>query len=83
MGENQVDILRSGFLADGRFFSIEAGRLKGGSWGAWMVCVPSETAIEKDESHAIRVVGRKELLSKWAGELSREEIEGIAEGRYD
>lgn len=76
--ENHVDILRSGFLTDGRFFSIEAGRVKGGNWGAWMVCVPSESEVEKDESHALYVVDRKEQLRRWADELSEEEIEGLA-----
>ncbi len=79
MEKKQVDILRSGFLTDGRFFSIEAGRVKGGSWGAWMVCVPSETEVEKDEPHALYVADRKEQLRRWAEDLSDEEIEGLAE----
>ncbi|MGD2216020.1 MAG: hypothetical protein PVJ64_04665 [Gemmatimonadales bacterium] len=79
MEKKQVDILRSGFLTDGRFFSIEAGRVKGGNWGAWMVCVPSEAEVRKDETHALHVTGRKELLRRWADELSEEEIEGLAE----
>ncbi|MGD2152151.1 MAG: hypothetical protein PVG79_02710 [Gemmatimonadales bacterium] len=79
MEKKQVDILRSGFLTDGRFFSIEAGRMKGGSWGAWMVCVPSEAEVPKDESHALYVAGHKEQLRRWAEDLSEEEIEGLAE----
>jgi hypothetical protein len=79
MEKKQVDILRSGFLTDGRFFSIEAGRVKGGNWGAWMVCVPSEAEIRKDESHALYVAGRKELLRRWAEDLSEDDIEGLAE----
>jgi hypothetical protein len=76
----KVDILRSGFLADGRFFSIEAGRLKGGNWGAWMVCVPSQGGVEKDESHALRLASHKESLHRWADKLSEKEIEDLAEG---
>ena len=76
----KADILRSGFLTDGRFFSIEAGRLKGGSWGAWMVCVPSKAPVQKDESRAVHVAGRKDLLRRWAEQLSEQEIEGFAEG---
>lgn len=79
MEKKQVDILRSGFLTDGRFFSIEAGRIKGGSWGAWMVCVPSEKIAAKDESNALHVAGHKEQLRRWAEDLSEEEIEGLAE----
>lgn len=79
MKNKQVDILRSGFLTDGRFFSIEAGRIKGGNWGAWMVCVPSEAEVEKDESHALYVAGRKEQLRRWAEDLSEGDIEGLAE----
>lgn len=77
MEKKRVDILRSGFLADGRFFSIEAGRVKGGNWGAWMVCVPSEAEVQKDESNALYVVGRKEQLRRWAEDLSEEDIEGL------
>jgi hypothetical protein len=76
----QVEILRSGFLSDGRFYSIEAGRLKGGDWGAWMVCVPGGVEIQKDESHALHTASHKELLARWASELSEETIGGFAEG---
>ncbi|UCC81504.1 MAG: hypothetical protein JSW46_10825 [Gemmatimonadota bacterium] len=79
MEKDHVDILRSGFLTDGRFFSIEAGRVKGGNWGAWMVCVPSEAEVEKDETRALYVAGRKEQLRRWAEDLSEEDIEGLAE----
>jgi hypothetical protein len=79
MDKAQLDILRSGFLTDGRFFSIEAGRIKGGNWGAWMVCVPSEAEVHKDESHALHVADRKEQLRRWADDLSEEDIEGLAE----
>ncbi len=79
MDKDQVEILRSGFLTDGRFFSIEAGRVKGGNWGAWMVCVPSETEVQKDETHALHVADRREQLRRWAEDLSEQDIEGLAE----
>ena len=79
MEKDPVQILRSGFLTDGRFFSIEAGRIKGGNWGAWLVCVPSEAEVQKDESHALHVADRKEQLCRWAEDLSEQDIEGLAE----
>ncbi len=83
MQGKQVEILRSGFLADGRFYSIEAGRLKGGRWGAWIVCVPGNAEVEKRESRALQVVSRREQLCKWADQLSDEEIERYAGGCRD
>lgn len=73
------EILRSGFLKDGRFYSIEAGRLKGGEWGAWIVCVPGQTESLGDESRVLKTASRKELLRSWAKALTENQIEGLAE----
>ncbi|KPK83300.1 MAG: hypothetical protein AMS25_00070 [Gemmatimonas sp. SM23_52] len=73
------EILRSGFLKDGRFYSIEAGRLKGGAWGAWIVCVPGQTQALGDESRTIKAADRREFLRRWVKDLAESDIEGLAE----
>jgi hypothetical protein len=73
------EILRSGFLKDGRFYSIETGRLKGAVWGAWIVCVPGHTEALGDESRTLKTASRKELLRRWVKDLTENQIEGLAE----
>ncbi len=66
-----VEVLRSGFLADGRFFSVEviAHQLR---WEARLVCVPGEF------TRTLKISSSKGELSRWADTLSMEEIEKLA-----
>jgi hypothetical protein len=74
------EVLRSGFLADGRFYSVEVERLRGGVWGAWLVCVPGETTRAAHRTEPIKRAERKDQLQKWAQDLKPEEIEDLAGG---
>ena len=66
-----VEVLRSGFLADGRFFSIEvtSHQLR---YEARLVCVPGEF------TRTLKISSSRQELSRWADGLSTEEIENLA-----
>jgi hypothetical protein len=72
------EILRSGFLSDGRFYSIEAVRRKGGLWQAGIAIVPGPK-IPAPELPPIRVADYREKLRRWAENLSDQEIEYYAQ----
>lgn len=71
--ERDFDLLRSGFLKDGRYFSIEALPRSFGQWTARLVCVPGH------KEYPIRKAAYKRELLDWAEGLSSEEIERLAE----
>ena len=71
------EILRSGFLSDGRFYSIEAVQLKGGAWQAGIAIVPGPK-VPAPELPPIRVANYRQKLRRWAEGLSPEEIEYYA-----
>jgi hypothetical protein len=66
-----VEVLRSGFLADGRFFSIEVlpVRIR---WEARLACVPGEF------TRTLKISNSKQELAHWADGLSLDEIEELA-----
>jgi hypothetical protein len=66
-----VEVLRSGFLADGRFFSIEVMSV-GFRWEARLACVPGEF------TRTLKISSSKQELNHWAEGLSLEEIEELA-----
>jgi len=66
-----VEVLRSGFLADGRFFSVEVVAHRS-RWEARLVCVPGEF------SRSLKISPSKQELSNWAEKLTIEEIEQLA-----
>ncbi len=68
----EFELLRSGFLADGRYFSIEALPGSYGQWVARLVCVPG------NRERAIRKAAYKPELRIWADGLSLQEIEELA-----
>jgi hypothetical protein len=65
-----AESVRSGFLSDGRFYSIEVAphHLM---WEARVVCVPG------GESYRAKVVSEKQVLHRWAERLSVEDIEAL------
>jgi len=65
-----VESVRSGFLSDGRFYSIEVAphHLM---WEARVVCVPG------GETYRAKVVCEKQMLQRWAERLSVEDIEAL------
>ncbi len=71
--------LRSGFLSDGRFFSVEAARRKHSEWKAWIACVPGHQPGIGSQPPVIKVAGYKEELRKWAENLTIEEIEQLVD----
>jgi hypothetical protein len=71
------EILRSGFLSDGRFYSIEAVRLKGGAWQAGIAVVPG-AKVSAPDLPPIRVANYREMLRRWAEGLTSDEIEHYA-----
>ena len=71
--------LRSGFLNDGRFFSVEAARRKHSDWKAWIACVPGDQPGVGSQPPVLKVAGYKEQLRKWAEKLTIEEIEQLVD----
>lgn len=68
----RFEILRSGFLHDGRYYSIEAVSRGGSRWQARFVCVPA------GEEAYLRSAPFKQSLLSWAAGLSDQEIEDLA-----
>jgi len=65
------ELLRSGFLEDGRYFSIEL-LPRFGMWVARLVCVPG------NGERAVKRAAYKPDLQLWADRLSLAEIEAMA-----
>ena len=80
--ERVLEVLRSGFLADGRFYSIEITRLKSGRWEAGIACVPGDLPGEKRRSPTLRTAMSKDVLRRWAATLSGDEIERFVKAHY-
>ncbi len=76
---SSFDQLRSGFLSDGRFFSVEAARRKHSDWKAWIACVPGDQPGIGSQPPVLKVAGYKEELRKWAENLTIEEIEQLVD----
>jgi hypothetical protein len=74
--EKNFELVRSGFFADGRFYSIEVSP-HGYRWEARIVCVPGE---KLELPQAIKLAGYKQELRRWAERLTVEEIQALAEG---
>ena len=68
----RFEILRSGFLRDGRYYSIEAVSKGMSQWQARLVCVPAGEELYLQEA------ALKQSLAGWAAELTEEEIEDLA-----
>ncbi len=77
--KNSFEQLRSGFLSDGRFFSVEAARRKHSDWKAWIACVPGDPPGAGSQPRVLKVAGYKEELRKWAENLTIEEIEQLVD----
>ena len=71
--------LRSGFLNDGRFFSVEAARRKHSDWKAWIACVPGDQPGIGSQPPVLKVAGYREERRQWAEELTSEEIEQLVD----
>ncbi len=71
--------LRSGFLSDGRFFSVETARRKHSEWKAWIACVPGDQPGTGSQPPVLKIAGYKEELRKWAEKLTIEEIEQLVD----
>ena len=65
-----VELVRSGFLSDGRFYSIEVAPHQL-MWEARVVCVPG------GKTYRAKVVSEKQVLQRWAERLSIEDIEAM------
>ena len=65
-----AELVRSGFLSDGRFYSIEVAphHLM---WEARVVCVPG------GETYRAKIVSEKQVLHRWAERLSVADIETL------
>jgi len=72
--DKNFELVRSGFLSDGRFYSIEVSPRQY-KWEARIVCVPGE---ELESPASVRVASYKQDLRRWAEHLSAEEIEELA-----
>ena len=76
---SSFDQLRSGFLSDGRFFSVEAARRKHSAWKAWIACVPGDPPGAGSQPRVLKVAGYKEELRRWAEKLTVAEIEQLVD----
>ncbi len=65
-----VELVRSGFLNDGRFYSIEVAPHQL-MWEARVVCIPG------GQTYRAEVVSEKHLLQRWANRLTVEDIEAL------
>jgi hypothetical protein len=72
--DKNFELVRSGFLSDGRFYSIEVCPRQY-RWEARIVCVPGE---ELESPESVRVASYKQELRRWAERLTAEEIEQLA-----
>jgi hypothetical protein len=72
--EKNFELVRTGFLADGRFYSIEVTPRQY-RWEARIVCVPGE---EVGSPESVRIASYKQELRRWAERLTSEEIEELA-----
>lgn len=72
--EKNFELVRSGFLSDGRFYSIEVSPRRY-RWEARIVCVPGE---ELESPESVRIASYKQELRRWAERLTPEEIEELA-----
>jgi hypothetical protein len=72
MENSRFEQLRSGFLKDGRFYSIEATPRGLAGWEARIVCVPG------GHERTIQVAADKHRLRLWAERLSPQQIEVLA-----
>ena len=77
--KSSFEQLRSGFLSDGTFFSVEAARRKHSEWKAWIACVPGDQPGIGSQPPVLKVAGYKEELCKWAEKLTIEEIEQLVD----
>jgi hypothetical protein len=72
--DKNFELVRSGFLADGRFYSIEVSPRQY-RWEARIVCVPGDEVASPD---SVRVASYKQELRRWAERLTPDEIEELA-----
>ena len=72
-------MLRSGFLSDGTYYSVEVSRRKHMEWEARIACIPGDQLGVGRQSPVLKVAGYKEELRKWAGKLNIEEIEQLVD----
>ena len=78
--ERHLEVLRSGFLTDGRFYSVEVSR-KGGRWEAGIACVPGDRPGRR-RSPALLTAISKDVLRGWAATLTVSEIENFVQTYY-
>ncbi len=72
--DSNFELVRTGFLSDGRFYSIEVSPRQY-RWEARLVCVPGE---EVRSPQSVKVASYKQELRRWAERLTPEEIEELA-----
>ena len=72
--EAPEELLRSGFLEDGRFFSLELKPHGLAAWDVQMVIVPGEKKL------TVRTGMQKQELRRWAKKLSGDQLQGLAHG---
>ena len=76
-----LEVLRSGFLSDGRFYSLEVSRLSGGRWEAGIACVPGDRPGERRSPTLLTAIS-KDVLHTWAATLTTAEIEQFIKTYY-
>ena len=68
------EVIRSGFLEDGRFFSLELRQHGLAAWDVRMVLVPGERKL------TVRTGTGKQELRRWARRLEDDELTMLARG---
>ncbi len=71
------EVLRSGFLSDGTFYSVEASRRKHMEWEAWIARIPGDQLGVGCHPPAVKVGSYKEELCRWAEKLTVAEVEQL------
>ena len=79
--KSSLEVLRSGFLSDGRFYSLEVSRLSSGRWEAGIACVPGDRPGQR-RSPPLLTAMSKDVLRTWAATLSTAEIEHFVQTHY-
>lgn len=68
------EVVRSGFLEDGRFFSLELRQHGLAAWDVQMVIVPGEKKV------TVRTGRGKQELRRWARRLTDDDLTVLAQG---
>ena len=76
-----LEVLRSGFLSDGRFYSLEVSSLSGGRWEAGIACVPGDRPGQRRSPTLLTTIS-KDVVRTWAATLTAAEIERFVETYY-